>query len=156
MYNPLDDTWEDGVPLTSGRSGLASAVIYQPSCSQNYSQESVTLQHASREYDESRDQQNPSGSNSSMRYRHPNFHSRGFSSDNNQDNHASYYNEEEAIACEALKKLKPSDEKEILVKAKNGSDSSRMCPIQKFGRRIKHFMHSSKSKPCKLKSILNH
>lgn len=30
IYSPGRDTWEDGVPLTSGRSGHASAVCYQP------------------------------------------------------------------------------------------------------------------------------
>jgi hypothetical protein len=53
VYNPIDDVWEDGVPLTSGRSGLASAVIYQPSCPQTYSQDSLIVQHsANREYDD--------------------------------------------------------------------------------------------------------
>lgn len=45
--------WEDGVPLTSGRSGLASAVIYQPSCAQNYAQECTIAQNPTkREYDD--------------------------------------------------------------------------------------------------------
>lgn len=30
IYNPARNTWEEGVPLTSGRSGHASAVCYQP------------------------------------------------------------------------------------------------------------------------------
>lgn len=31
VYDPLRNFWTDGVPLTSGRSGHAAAVIYQPS-----------------------------------------------------------------------------------------------------------------------------
>lgn len=31
VYDPLRNVWSDGVPLTSGRSGHAAAVIYQPS-----------------------------------------------------------------------------------------------------------------------------
>lgn len=53
VYNPVDAVWEDGVPLTSGRSGLASAVIYQPSCPQTYSQDTLAVHHsANREYDD--------------------------------------------------------------------------------------------------------
>lgn len=36
IYDPVKDKWEEGVPLTSGRSGHASAVIYQPSCPNQY------------------------------------------------------------------------------------------------------------------------
>lgn len=36
VYDPSRDEWEDGIPMTSGRSGLASAVIYQPSCVQSF------------------------------------------------------------------------------------------------------------------------
>lgn len=36
VYDPATDTWVDGDPLTSGRSGHASAVCYQP-CMQNCS-----------------------------------------------------------------------------------------------------------------------
>lgn len=32
IYDPTKDHWEEGTPLPSGRSGHASAVIYQPSC----------------------------------------------------------------------------------------------------------------------------
>lgn len=35
VYNPATDVWEDGEPLTSGRSGHASAVCYQTPCMQN-------------------------------------------------------------------------------------------------------------------------
>lgn len=34
IYDPAIDVWQDGEPLTSGRSGHASAVCYQPPCSQ--------------------------------------------------------------------------------------------------------------------------
>jgi hypothetical protein len=34
IYDPLRDVWEDGEPLTSGRSGHTSAVCYQPPCTQ--------------------------------------------------------------------------------------------------------------------------
>lgn len=47
----MKDEWNDGIPLTSGRSGLASAVIYQPSCKQNYSQDMANLS-PNREYDD--------------------------------------------------------------------------------------------------------
>ena len=30
IYDPAKDAWEDGVSMTSGRSGHASAVCYQP------------------------------------------------------------------------------------------------------------------------------
>lgn len=36
VYDPQKDEWEDGISLTSGRSGLASAVIFQPSCAQSF------------------------------------------------------------------------------------------------------------------------
>lgn len=32
VYDPIQNEWLEGTPLTSGRSGHASAVIYQPSC----------------------------------------------------------------------------------------------------------------------------
>lgn len=54
VYDPANDLWEDGIPLTSGRSGLASAVIYQPSCHQSYSQDCIANQSANREYDDER------------------------------------------------------------------------------------------------------
>ena len=52
VYDPVKDVWEDGIPLTSGRSGLASAVIYQPSCPQNYSQDCIANVSSNREYDD--------------------------------------------------------------------------------------------------------
>jgi hypothetical protein len=52
VYDPVKDVWEDGIPLTSGRSGLASAVIYQPSCHQNYSQDCLGNLSSNREYDD--------------------------------------------------------------------------------------------------------
>lgn len=36
LYDPAQDKWEESTPLTSGRSGHASAVIYQPSCVNQY------------------------------------------------------------------------------------------------------------------------
>lgn len=36
VYDPKTNTWEQGTPLNSGRSGHASAVIYQPSCATNF------------------------------------------------------------------------------------------------------------------------
>ena len=36
VYHPNEDVWEEGTPLSSGRSGHASAVIYQPSCASTY------------------------------------------------------------------------------------------------------------------------
>jgi hypothetical protein len=51
VYDPLNDVWEDGVPLTSGRSGLASAVIYQPSCPGNYTQDCFNNPSSDREFD---------------------------------------------------------------------------------------------------------
>lgn len=36
LYDPAVDKWEESSPLTSGRSGHASAVIYQPSCVNQY------------------------------------------------------------------------------------------------------------------------
>lgn len=54
VYDPVKDEWEDGIPLTSGRSGLASAVIYQPSCPQSYSQDCLTNLSSNREYDDDR------------------------------------------------------------------------------------------------------
>lgn len=50
----MKDVWEDGIPLTSGRSGLASAVIYQPSCHQSYSQDCIANLSSNREYDDDR------------------------------------------------------------------------------------------------------
>jgi hypothetical protein len=74
VYNPANDTWEDGIPLTSGRSGLASAVIYQPSCSQHYMQENMLAQQVQRESSENnRSQNNSSESTPSMQINHPTF-----------------------------------------------------------------------------------
>lgn len=50
----MKDVWEDGVSLTSGRSGLASAVIYQPSCHQSYSQDCIASLSSNKEYDDDR------------------------------------------------------------------------------------------------------
>lgn len=36
VYDPAADRWEEGTQLTSGRSGHASAVIYQPACANLY------------------------------------------------------------------------------------------------------------------------
>lgn len=36
FYDPIQNKWEESTPLTSGRSGHASAVIYQPSCANQY------------------------------------------------------------------------------------------------------------------------
>lgn len=36
VYDPRTNTWEQGTPLNSGRSGHASAVIYQPSCASTF------------------------------------------------------------------------------------------------------------------------
>ncbi|XP_034117463.1 kelch-like ECH-associated protein 1B isoform X1 [Drosophila albomicans] len=36
VYDPRTNTWEQGTPLNSGRSGHASAVIYQPSCATTF------------------------------------------------------------------------------------------------------------------------
>ncbi|XP_036340483.1 kelch-like ECH-associated protein 1 isoform X2 [Rhagoletis pomonella] len=36
VYDPKTNTWDEGTPLNSGRSGHASAVIYQPSCATNF------------------------------------------------------------------------------------------------------------------------
>ncbi|XP_013100019.2 kelch-like ECH-associated protein 1B isoform X1 [Stomoxys calcitrans] len=36
VYDPKTNSWEQGTPLSSGRSGHASAVIYQPSCVNNF------------------------------------------------------------------------------------------------------------------------
>lgn len=53
VYDPVKDEWADGVSLTSGRSGLASAVIYQPSCHQTLSQDCIANPFPSnREYDD--------------------------------------------------------------------------------------------------------
>lgn len=80
VYNPSDDVWEDGVPLTSGRSGLASAVIYQPSCPQNYSQECTVAQNPTkRDYDDNRRLPPNNGNSSSM---HCNYSSNVHSSSN--------------------------------------------------------------------------
>lgn len=86
MYNPVEDLWIDGVPLTSGRSGLASAVIYQPSCSQHYFQDNMMIQLSQgREIDEGKTQQNLSAT-SSMHLRYSsNFQSRGSPNNSNQD-----------------------------------------------------------------------
>lgn len=55
------------MPLTSGRSGLASAVIYQPSCPQNYTQECTIAQnHTKREYDDNSGVPPPNDGSSSM------------------------------------------------------------------------------------------
>lgn len=160
VYNPLDDSWEDGVPLTSGRSGLASAVIYQPSCSQPYTQENKnSIQRG--EYDDNRSQQYPqgsaSGSNSSSTLQSRHFNpTRGFSSgDLNQDHLGDQYSCDEDIPVEdrysynGIKKLKTSVE---LIKNNIGHYQ---CPLQSFKKRIKRFLHKRKRHPCKLKPMFN-
>lgn len=54
VYDPRTNTWEQGTPLNSGRSGHASAVIYQPSCASSF-----------MDYEES-ETPKPDGSNSDM------------------------------------------------------------------------------------------
>lgn len=75
--------WEDGVPLTSGRSGLASAVIFQPSCPQNYSQDcllSLERKHdRGREYDDDRKPNDDSGGSGEGPSMHYNYSSQVYS-----------------------------------------------------------------------------
>lgn len=59
VYDPVKEIWEEGIPLSSGRSGLASAVIYQPSCPQNYTQDCFANLSTNREYDD--DKKPPDG-----------------------------------------------------------------------------------------------
>ncbi|KAL7727634.1 hypothetical protein ACLKA6_014975 [Drosophila palustris] len=54
VYDPRTNTWEQGTPLNSGRSGHASAVIYQPSCASSF-----------MDYEES-EMPKPDGSNGEM------------------------------------------------------------------------------------------
>lgn len=54
VYDPVKDQWEDGIALTSGRSGLASAVIYQPSCINSFMDCYPANQSTNREYDDDR------------------------------------------------------------------------------------------------------
>lgn len=42
VYDPVKDQWEDGDPLTSGRSGHASAVCYQTPCPSNFHMSSAS------------------------------------------------------------------------------------------------------------------
>lgn len=75
------------MPLTSGRSGLASAVIYQPSCSHQYFPESINIvQHTQgRGSSENKSHDTSSGS-SSMQIRYSmNRGSSSSGSNNNQD-----------------------------------------------------------------------
>lgn len=68
VYDPETNAWTLGTPLTSGRSGHASAVIYQPvgNCQQS---ETIHINHVNhqryRQHDEDRfDRGGPSSSNS--------------------------------------------------------------------------------------------
>lgn len=65
VYDPRTNTWEQGTPLNSGRSGHASAVIYQPSCASSFMdyEESEAPRRDDSNTDMQTDfQQDPSGS----------------------------------------------------------------------------------------------
>lgn len=68
LYDPAMDCWEESSPLTSGRSGHASAVIYQPSCVNQYmdcGEEQIDRDRKSPEDDENKPgPSNPGGSTS--------------------------------------------------------------------------------------------
>lgn len=105
VYDPVKDEWNDGIPLTSGRSGLASAVIYQPSCKQNYSQDCMAANLSpNREYDDEKkppdnqdDDADLSSKGNGASY-HLNCKSNFFSG-----NSGGQYDEVELIDCEEIK-----------------------------------------------------
>lgn len=141
MYNPIEDIWEDGIPLTSGRSGLASAVIYQPSCSQHYFQENMMIQQAQgREIDERKTQQNLTGS-SSMQLRYSsNFQSRGSSNNSNykDDMGESVYLDQNHDEMFSIKDENLSDDCIRLSELNENLHNN--CHLIKFRRCMNHFL----------------
>ncbi|KAM7360313.1 kelch like ECH associated protein 1 isoform 2-T2 [Cochliomyia hominivorax] len=49
VYDPKTNTWEQGTPLSSGRSGHASAVIFQPSCVNNFMMDCIEDESSNRD-----------------------------------------------------------------------------------------------------------
>ncbi|XP_017017655.1 kelch-like ECH-associated protein 1B isoform X2 [Drosophila kikkawai] len=99
VYDPRTNTWVKGTPLKSGRSGHASAVIYQPACAttfMDYEEGDDTTRGGDGSHDEGRSRDSSSQDPSSSRSPHylgnaPNmqFHtSFGMSGCNNCDSEA--------------------------------------------------------------------
>lgn len=171
MYDPIKDLWEEGVPLTSGRSGLASAVIYQPSMPGNYAQDCLTNLSRSREYDDKGGADNNEddgdfmsrGSRSSYHINLPSNFYRGAAGGNVE---SSEMNADELVRClrtELLKRLKScrrtmmlhdpadkihSDTDKSIRKCitNNRNNPNHECPLQRIRRQIKWLMSTGKLK----------
>lgn len=79
FYDPTHDRWEESTPLTSGRSGHASAVIYQPSCA-NIFMEGVEEPTEPRKKAPEEDENKPGPSNAGGSTTPKNSHSSSASS----------------------------------------------------------------------------
>lgn len=172
VYDPVKDAWEDGVPLTSGRSGLASAVIYQPSMPGSYTQDCLSNLPRSREYDDKGGADNHEdetdfmsrGNGSSYHVNLPSNFYRGSSGGSMQDNETTADEHIKSLRSELLKLLKNSmrvlNEKSKLCEdassdcqignmpmktcATNNSNST--CSLQRIRRHIKCLISTRKSK----------
>lgn len=168
----MKDVWEDGVPLTSGRSGLASAVIYQPSCPGNYTQDCFVNISLNREYDDDNkpsdghDDQNDDSSKSAGSSFHLNCSSNFFSNRST----SSQFDSVEVNDCinvhpqmsgdlyKVMREMKRQvqrhydhnqlNELQVVKLAKVHSNcrkhSSSSCPLQILKRRFRHFIFKSK------------
>lgn len=65
VYDPKTNTWEQGTPLSSGRSGHASAVIFQPSCVNNFMMDCIEDDSSNRDGSGPGSNDSPSDENSS-------------------------------------------------------------------------------------------
>lgn len=114
VYDPIKEVWEDGVPLTSGRSGLASAVIYQPSIPGSYAPDCFTNLSRSREYDDKGGSENNEdendfmsrGNRSSYHVNLPSNFYRGSSSGNIESAHITASKRFRNMKSELFKSLK--------------------------------------------------
>lgn len=161
--------WEDGISLTSGRSGLASAVIYQPSCHQSYSQDCLVNQSSNREYDDERkppDQDDDT--DISSRGPGSSFHLNCSSNFFSGRSAGGQYDDEDFSDCEEVRKLISTDlfhmmsEMNAKLKdhcSKNESNAERKLQLQKelndnqVVRLAKFHMKCSKHSSCPLQTL---
>lgn len=176
MYDPVKDVWEDGIPLTSGRSGLASAVIYQPSCHQSYSQDCIANLSSNREYDDDRkppdghddDISSPGAGSSYLLNCSSNFFSNSGRPGGQNDGEVMEHEDKERLSGELFtmwremmlgdhcSKNEPNDEKRQqqlndsnivrLAKFHMKCNKHSACPLQMLKRRFRHFIFSSKDR----------
>lgn len=165
VYDPIKDAWEDGVSLTSGRSGLASAVIYQPSIPGSYSHDCITNLSQNREYDdrggsEGHEDDHDLMSQGNRSSYHVNLSSNYYSgkSGGNMENiHPTQCEQLKNIKLKIFRVLKEFNqrfngqclEEKSTRSVKNSSLVSRSCTLLLFKKRLKQLVLNEKIKSQK-------